>query len=181
MINPDTIFGRLGNRMFQMAALYSISKEFKTDIYFQDERWFIKYADEIKKLYGQGIEYDHRIAIHVRRGDMVTNGFDINLSDTDYYQKAMDLFPREHFIVFSDDIEWCKQQEMFKGCEFSEGHTPVEDLNLMAGCKGIIIANSSLSWWAAYLGNKKKVVICPKFEYIDHIERRVRPQDWLRI
>lgn len=175
------ITGRLGNQMFQFAALYSMTKEFKTDYYCQDERWFAKYENAIRKLFGEGITYDHRIAIHVRRTDMTTNNFDVNLSETNYYKEAMALFPNEHFVIFSDDIEWCKQQELFKGCEFSKGKKDWEDLNLMAGCKGIIIANSSFSWWAAYLNPFKPVIICPEFEYLDHIERRIRPPEWLRI
>lgn len=176
------ITGRLGNQMFQFAALYAITREFGVDYYCQDPRWFEKYEFDIRKLFGENIKYDHRVSIHVRRTDMTTNNFDINLSETDYYKKAMALFEKEHFLVFSDDIEWCKQQELFKGCEFSEGKVDWEDLNLMAGCKGNIIANSSFSWWAAYLNPfKNKVVICPEFEYLDHIERRIRPLEWKRV
>jgi hypothetical protein len=182
MKKPRAIWGGLGNMMFQMAALYSMTSEFGTDWYCQDERWFIKYKDDIKKLYGSGIVYDHRIGIHVRRTDMVDSNFDIDLSATDYYKRAMELFPKEHFIVFSDDIAWCKEQELFKGCEFSEGKQDWEDLNLLAGCKAIIMANSSFSWWAAYLNPyNKKVIICPEFEYVDHVERRIRPKEWLRL
>ena len=176
------ITGRLGNQMFQFAALYSIAKEFGTDYYFQDQRWFIKNEEAIRALYSSGIGYDHRVSIHVRRTDMVNNNFDINLSETDYYRLAMKIFPKSQFLVFSDDTKWCKQQKIFKNCDFSEGKNEIEDLNAMASCQHNIIANSSFSWWAAYLNkNPDKVVICPEFEYQDHIERRIRPQEWIRL
>lgn len=178
----DRQFGRLGNRMFQTAFFYSWAKDNGTDFYFQDEKWFKKSEKDIRKMFGGGIGYDDRVAIHVRRGDMTTNNFDINLSETDYYEKAIAKFPNEKFLIFSDDLDWCKQK--FKGDRFlfNNDCTPEEDLKLMASCKSHIIANSSFSWWAAWLGKKdNQIVICPEFEYIDHKERRIRPPEWIRI
>lgn len=181
MIPLWKLSGRLGNQMFQFAYLYSEAmKSNIPDYYLQNEKYFDH--GMIKHLYGGGIVPSDYVSIHVRRGDMVTNGFDINLSETDYYARAMAGFPNERFMVFSDDIDWCKQQDLFKDCVFSEGNTEVEDMNKMAGCKHNIIANSSFSWWAAYLNpNPNKRVICPEFEYQDHVERRQRPQSWKRI
>ena len=64
-------------------------------------------------------------------------------------------------IVFSDDTNWCK--EVFKGdrFSFSEGLTPEQDLEYMSKCDTTIIANSSFSWWGAWLGEPKKQVIAP--------------------
>ncbi len=178
------ITGRLGNQMFQFAYLYSQAKDRGTDYYFQDEFYFEKYKDDIKRIFSTGIlsEPLNAIAIHVRRTDMVNNNFDINLSETDYYKRAMELFPNEEFIVFSDDIEWCKAQPIFqKKCTFYHADE-IADLNCMASCKGVITANSSYSWWAAYLNpNPNKKIVCPKYEYIDHIERRKRPKEWITI
>lgn len=173
-------FGRLGNTMFQMAALYVYSKELGVDYYFQDEKWFEKYKQDILRMFGSDIGFDHRVSLHIRRTDMVTNNFDINLSETDFYDKAIAMFPGDRFLVFSDDISWCK--ERFKGdrFDFSEGLNEEQDLKLMASCKHNIIANSSFSWWAAYLNpNPSKIVVCPKQNYIDGQIRRVNPKEWL--
>lgn len=177
MVNPDIIFGRLGNRMFQMAYIYAQMKRNEVpDIYLQSPEYFDEFRLEIRQLYGEGIEPIDQVAIHVRRGDYVNNPFYVDLMQTQYYSRAMDEFPNAEFLVFSDDIEWCKNQTIFSGCEFSEGKTEIEDLNLMAGCRGIIMANSSFSWWAAYLSNAK--VIAPKAWYADKIDRTKLLSSW---
>lgn len=161
------ISGRMGNQMFQFAYLYAqVKRGLIPDVYIQDESFFKEYSEEIKKLYGDNIGFTDYVSIHVRRKDYVGNDFYIDLFANGYYERAMSLFPGEKFIVFSDDIEWCKQQEIFKGCAFSEGNDEIEDLNMMASCKSNIIANSSYSWWAAYLNpNPVKTVIAPKDWY----------------
>lgn len=180
MIPIWKLSGRLGNQMFQLAYLYSqVKKGLIPDIYVQGEEYFENCKEEIKHLYGQGITPIDKVGIHIRRGDYVGNPFYVDLTQTDYYERAMAIFPNEHFIVFSDDIEFCKQQKIFKDCEFSEGKTDVEDLNLLAGCKGIVMANSSYAWWAAYLSNAK--VIAPKDWYSDKIERTKLLKEWIRI
>ncbi len=167
----------MGNQMFQFAYIYSQFKKKKIpDFYVQDAKYFDKYRDEVRQLYGQGIESVDMVAIHVRRGDYVKNPFYVDLMETEYYSQAMAEFPDEDFIVFSDDMEWCKRQPLFDQCEFSEGKSEVEDMNLMAGCKGIIMANSSFSWWAAYLSNAK--VIAPKAWHPDGVERTKLLKEW---
>src|SRR3990167_290773 len=170
MVNPDKIFGRLSNRMFMMAALYAYCRDNNYPIFVQDERYFKKYENEIRQLFGDGIMPNSidRVAIHVRRGKnpinpqepaYSENPFYENLShhlhedmSDNYYVRAMALFPNEKFLVFSDDIEWCRNSPIFKGCEFIHG-SEIEDMNLMACCKHIIGANSSFSWWSAWLGD----------------------------
>jgi hypothetical protein len=93
----------------------------------------------------------------VRRGDYENNKFYVDLFKDGYYENAMKIFPDEKFIVFSDDIEWCKKQDVFKDCDFSEERDEIEDMNKMISCKAHIIANSSYSWWAAYISGKRTV------------------------
>ena len=204
MVNPDKIFGRLSNRMFQMAALYAYCKDNGYHIFVQDEKYFKKYENEIRALYTQGVGFPDypviidKVSVHVRRTDYVNNGFYVDLGhhqhadmhhqhadmSDNYYVRAMDMFPGEKFLVFSDDIEWCKQSPLFKGCEFSEGKDEVEDLNLMMSCKSHIIANSSFSWWGAWLGiNPDKKVIAPKQWFADPENEKFIgiPKRWLRL
>lgn len=164
--------------MFQFAYLHAQMRDgVIPDVYVQDPKYFDKYSSEIKALYGQGIASIDQVSIHVRRGDYVKNPFYVDLSKTDYYERAMDQFPGEEFLVFSDDIDWCKQQKIFDHCEFSEGNTEVEDMNLMASCKGHIVANSSFSWWAAYISGRKTVA--PKAWHPDGVERTKLLPEWI--
>lgn len=191
MINPDKLFGRLGNRLFQMAYIYAQQLDgYVPDYYVQSDEYFDHHKEEIKKLFGTDIQPIDQVAIHVRRGSNPSNPdepnysenpFYVNLYSTDYYERAMAEFPDAEFLVFSDDIEFCKAQSLFKDCEFSEGNDEVTDLNLMAGCKGHIIANSSFSWWGAYLSPFTKKVIAPKEWFSDRIERVGFPNEWKRI
>lgn len=180
MIQTRNIIGGMANLMFKEAYIYAqMRKGLIPDIYVQDESYFKEYADEIRARFGMGIVPINKVSIAVRRGDYVNNPFYVDLMTTEYYERAMALFPNEKFIVISDDIEWCKQQKIFKDCEFSEGRTDVEDLNLMAGCKGHIIANSSYSWWAAWLSGNR--TIAPKAWHPDGVERTKLPEKWERI
>lgn len=182
MIPYWRIFGRLGNNLFQGAYIYAqMRKGLIPDIYVQDFAYFDEYRNEIREMFGQGITPIDKVGIHIRRGDYIGNPFYVDLTQTDYYEKAMALFPNEHFIVFSDDIEWCIENFMpiEADYEFSEGKTDVEDLNLLAGCKGIVMANSSFSFWASYLSNAK--VIAPKAWHPDGVERTKCPKQWIRI
>ncbi len=179
MIPIWKLSGRLGNQMFQLAYLFSQVKAGEIpDIYLQDERYFANVLPEMRAMYCSDIRTIDMVSIHVRRGDYVGNKFYVDLWETGYYERAMAEFPGQKFLVFSDDIEWCKQH--FKGDRFEFYHgTEVEDMNMMAGCKHNIIANSSFSWWAAWMNpNVLKKVIYPDFWYTDGIVRTVCPKSW---
>lgn len=178
--------GGLGNLMFKQAFI--LGQYLQGDIpdsYVQGISYWKRHENEIKKIFSEGIGYDDRVSIHVRRGDYVDSNFHFDLTKTEYYDEAMGFFPKStetKFLVFSDDIEWCKQQWQFEGCDFSEGKSEVEDLNLMASCKSNIIANSTFSWWAAWLNpNADKKVICPKKWFVDGKERIELPEEWIKI
>lgn len=179
-MNPDKTFGRLGNRLFQLAYVFSQHKRgVIPDIYVQNPEYFDSYKEELKSLLIENKEQINKVVIHVRRGDYVNNPFYVDLTKTDYYIKAMQEFPNGEFLVFSDDIEWCKEQTIFKDCEFNEENEN-KALETMTRCVGHIIANSSFSWWGAYLSNSKKI-IAPKLWYTDNIKRTKCPKEWLRL
>ena len=193
MIHPDIITGRLGNRLFQIAYLYAQVKDgLIPDWYLQDEKYFSKYADEIKKLFGEGIGYLSQVGVHIRRAGnpldtndpkYSENPFYVKLCDGDYYERAMSMFPGEKFLVFSDDPGWCK--EKFKdnpNVQVMDKGNEVEDFNLLASCKSQIIANSSFSWWAAFLNpNEGKMIIAPKQWFSDGIQRIKLPDEWIKL
>lgn len=184
MVPIHKLSGRLGNQMFQLAYIMAqVCNGEIPDIYVQDEKYFKKHSHHIKAMFGQDIKPIDQVSIHIRRTDYVGNSFYTQLWNTDYYEKAMAEFPGTGFLVFSDDIDWCKQY--FSGSndiEFCEEEDPIKAMNLMAGCKHNIISNSSFSWWAAYLNpNPHKKVIAPKAWYTDGKERTVCPKEWKRI
>ena len=166
--------------MFQLAYIYAKARKGEIpDIYLQDEKYFAEYKDELRAIFGEGVEPVDMVSIHVRRTDYVNNSFYVDLMDTNYYERATDLFPGEKFLVFSDDIEWCKEQPIFKDCVFSEKNDELTDLKLMAGCKAHIIANSSYSWWAAYISGNQTVV--PSKWFTDDVERISLPKAWIQL
>lgn len=189
MIEPRKLFGGLGNRLFQMAYLYARVKDGTIpDIYIQDEKWFENVKDEIKALYGQGIESIDMVSLHIRRGDYIGNPFYVNLAETDYYEKAMEQFPNDKFLVFcadrqggndDADMAWCKRMFTGSNFEFYRGKDEIDDFNTMASCKGHIMANSSFSWWTAYLGGGKTV--CPKLWYTNGKEGIKPLGDWIQL
>ena len=114
------------------------------------------------------------VSIHVRRGDYI-GGFP--LMSVKYYQKAIQYFEKKYnnlfFVVFSNDMEWSRKNIKIKHGEYVDWNTGEKsyvDMYLMTQCKHNIIANSSFSWWGAWLNqNNQKEVIAP-FEWLYHQE-----------
>ena len=192
MVHLEKIFGRLGNKMFQYAFLYAEARRRGTDCYFQDPKFFQGYEEEIKQLFGENIGYLDQVGVHVRRGlnpyipeepKYNENPFHFNILGTDYYERAMAMFPDEKFVIFSDDPEYCK--ERFKGENIQvmeRGKDDIEDFNLLASCKHLILANSSFSWWAGFLcPNPVAKIIVPNQWFTDGETRTVCPSSWIRI
>ena len=106
---------------------------------------------------------DKVVGLHIRRQDYLTNPNHCAL-DIEYYERALAQFPDDvPVIVFSDDPMWCYVQKLFADDRFmvSESNDGYLDMCMMSLCSDFIIANSSFSWWAAWLGNRGKV-IAPK-------------------
>jgi len=134
--------------------------------FFQSKKFFENCEDEIKNVFSipdLGDEFKKYCSIHVRRGDYVTHASDFPPVTIRYIHTAIkEMKERGHkrFMIFSDDLNWCKK--MLPGIGLSEGRNPFEDMTVMANCSNHIIANSSFSWWAAYLGkNHNRHIIAP--------------------
>lgn len=191
MINTRKYFGGFGNSLFQYAYIYAKARKGEIpDIYLQNPAFFEPYGEEIRVMFGEGVEPIDMVSLHVRRGDYIGNPFYIDLNETDYYDEAMDKFPDDtKFLVFcadrqkgsddKSDLEWCKERFQGDQFEFWQGANEIEDFNAQAGCKGHIIANSSFSWWAAYVGGGKTV--CPSRWYGDGKPGIPCPAEWIMI
>ena len=127
-----------------------------------------------------------KCSIHVRRGDYLKFKDAHPAASLKYYQSAMKKISCSKYVVFSDDIQWCKENFVGDQFEFSEGKTEIEDLIYMMSMEHNIIANSSFSWWAAYLNkNPNKKIVAPKIWFgsalQDHDIKDLIPSDWICI
>ena len=166
--------------------------------YYQSEKYFVKNRDRLLKLYEidevskNYINDKYKIhlnqptcSIHVRRGDYLNLPNHHPVCELDYYLESIKLFPNTKFLVVSNDIEWCKNN--FKGADFIfiEDNPDYIDMWLMSLCDNNIIANSSFSWWGAWLNkNENKKVIVPKKWFgqsIKHKTDDLIPSTWIQI
>lgn len=150
------------------------------DGYFQSEKYFIDYREEILNLFSmpdnikkyidskyKKILDGNTCSIHVRRGDYVEKQARHPLTNLSYFTNATAEIIKKYndikFIIFSDDIEWCKEAFDNDDFTFIEGERDYIDLYMMSLCKHNIISNSTFSWWGAWLNrNSDKTVIVPK-------------------
>jgi len=140
--------------------------------YFQSWKYFNNHKKVIKMFLNLKINkiydynFDNSLSIHVRRGDYLSlSQIHYNLPIS-FYEKSLNLFSQskiDNIYIFSDDIEWCKSNVLFKNLK-NVIFIDEEDyicLFFMTQCNNHIIANSSFSWWGAYLKEKEGSVICP--------------------
>ena len=164
--------------------------------FLQSEKYFKKYADEIRELFaiddvtllyikekhGKILQDLNSVSIHVRRGDYLKLQNVHPVCDSKYYGSSIKEFsPSSTFYVFSDDVEWC--QETFKHKRFKIiDENDIISLYLMSMCKDNIIANSSFSWWGAWLNrNDNKKVIAPQRWFGDMSNNATKdliPSEW---
>lgn len=176
--------------------------------FFQSEKYFKEFEKEIRKdlTFRTELQDDNQslfkkiktvnaISLHVRRGDYVSNS-ETNqthgVCSLEYYQKAISKIESKvstpYFFLFSDEPEWVQQNlkltHPFKIVNHNEGENSFEDMRLMSNCQHHIIANSSFSWWGAWLNNNKnKIVIAPKEWFADkkHDTSDIIPNTWLKV
>jgi hypothetical protein len=172
-LGKPVIREREGDQSYD-AALLAAPADCVVFGYFQTPLYFDGIARNLRQelsTHELGLERGHEalagrlrsassVAVHVRRTDYVNNRNLVSL-DKGYYERAMDLMRHEvadaRFFVFSDDPDWCRETLKAGDVEVA-GHSdpfrPLEDLHLMSLARHHIIANSSFSWWAAWLGEK---------------------------
>ena len=170
-------FQHMGEGGFHYTPLPKLDGNIKLIGHFQSEKYFIDHKKEILNLfevdeatkiklldmYGEILNKD-TCSIHIRRGDYVGLPNHHPTQLISYYEDAIKIIGDDkHFVFFSDDIKWC--EENFKFVEnktFISNNTDYEDMYLMSMCKNNIIANSTFSWWGAWLNNNEtKQVIAP--------------------
>lgn len=135
------------------------------------------------------------VSLHIRRGDYVSSAINQRIygtCDLDYYERAIKIISTKVsdpiFYIFSDDIDWAKKHLQSEGqyifVDWNNAETNYEDLRLMYHCKHNIIANSSFSWWGAWLNqNPHKLVIAPakRFNNDMYDWSDIVPTSWIKI
>ncbi|GGD49148.1 hypothetical protein GRI62_07595 [Erythrobacter arachoides] len=131
---------------------------------------------------------ENAINVHVRRGDYLANPGYVLTDPLAYYREALaaarKALPHAPLVVFSDDIPWCREQDLFAGAQFMEpiaGESPWADLVRMSRCAALVIANSSYSWWAGWFAMQRGAqVYCPRqwIKGLDSADLHIYPDAW---
>lgn len=176
------------------------------DGYWQTSRYYEGYKSDIINLFkfkefesernielAKLLKKQNSIAIHIRRGDYLNAPIYKDICEKDYYEKAIDylfnIIDEPQFVIFSNDIVWCKEniEKLLRGksveyVDNNKGQDSYLDMQLMTYSRGMILANSSFSWWGAYLNQRKdKIVVVPhKWANIDRGED-IYEADWIKI
>ncbi len=174
-------------------------KNILIDGYFQSEKYFSNHKKDILNLFSidensnlyinnkyGSILNDETCSIHIRRGDYLNLPNYHPICEKEYYIKAIDKFKSNtKFLIFSDDINWCKNNLIGNNFIFIENEFDYIDIWLMSLCKNNIIANSTFSWWGAWLNkNENKKIISPKKWFgplINHNTKDLIPNTWITI
>ncbi len=175
--------------------------------YWQSEKYFADHADTIRADFAFDRPLDERnrqmvkmmrqsnaVSLHVRRGDYASDPRTLSthgLCPLEYYRAAVkivaDRVASPSFFIFSDDIAWAKENlEISMPCHFighNQGAESYRDMQLMSQCRHHIIANSSFSWWGAWLNpDPQKIVIAPRKWFADgKAVEDLMPENWLQI
>lgn len=166
--------------------------------YWQDERYFKSVEDKVRKAFifrdiddankqiASEMQERNSISLHLRRGDY--SAFGMAEIGENYYKSAVEEMHSKlnapYFYVFSDDKDAVKRMMEELGVAYevisrNTGKDSFKDMYLMSQCKHNIIANSSFSWWGAWLnGNKEKIVIAPKVWDENHLYVRPQAEGW---
>jgi hypothetical protein len=175
-----------------------VNGNLKLDGYYQNEKYFKQYRNEILNLFKideatnqylnekySDITFENTCSIHVRRGNYVERQNFHPLQTIEYYKQAISIIGEESlFLIFSDDIEWCKiNLDFIKNKIFISGNLDYQDLYLMSMCNHNIIANSSFSWWGAWLNkHNNKAVIYPSYWFNNGpASHEIGGESWIKI
>lgn len=154
--------------------------------FYQSYKYFEDYRKEIIDAFG--LKYcmlSGHVSIHIRRGDYI-KGTPFGPVEMPYINKAMNLMIEKgykKFLIFSDDIAWCRNNIINDDIqiEFMEGNDEFVDMELMSSCEHNIIANSTFSWWGAWLNqNPNKIVIAPE-KWFDGVNKDLIPKNWIQL
>lgn len=175
-IRPATIYKendfRFNPEVLTLPPHSELYGYFQNQEYFKENRDLIlslfEFRDSFRKIAQDFVskinpKFD-KVSVHIRRGDYKLFPSHHPVCSMDYYSTAMKKFESEDtkFLIFSDDVDWCRGEFVGDKFIFVDTGSPYSDLAIMVQCDHNIIANSSFSWWGAWLNTKiDKKVIAP--------------------
>lgn len=156
-------------------------------------KFSISFPQNITELYNNIKSVENSVSIHVRRGDFITNPTAYSHNEhmnADYYKKSMGIMEEVYddvtYYVFSEDIEWCKEnirnkkhEIIYVDSEYS-GERDSGHMYLMQSCNNHVIANSTFSWWSAFLSDSK-ITIGPKKWFTNGTGSEIMLSNWIKI
>lgn len=192
---------------YDPAIMNSTSQHTHLSGYFQSELYFkciervvrskLNFKEKAKDKVAATIRATNSVSLHIRRGDYANNPTTHNyhgLCSLDYYERAAAYLAQRigdsHFFVFSDDLAWARKHLVLpwpvtfvENCMVTEAY---KDMQLMSLCRHHIVANSSFSWWGAWLNtSQNKIVVCPKRWFTNETAQNqtvdLIPKAWIRI
>lgn len=192
----EHVFTEVGSKSYNFRSDVFDFRRGLIDGYWQSEKYFLPIADVIRKDFTfpeassrnkalvEEMSRTIPVSIHVRRGDYLGS---FPVMDETYYDKTMNYFVQKygdvHFYVFSNDMEWCRDHldaEQTTFVDWNTGKDSPYDMWLMTQCKHNIIANSSFSWWGAWLNqNEGKEVIAPKTWFYHAATPDIYCKNWI--
>ena len=172
--------------------------------YWQNHNYFKAIEPQLRKAFAfnneltgknlevkDAIQRTESVAIHVRRGDYINDPILGGICDSAYYHAAIDTIAQQlknpHFFIFSDDIDWCRQNLNLNASAifvtWNQAENSYIDLHLISMCKHYIISNSSFSWWGVWLNTSQdKIVVAPqKWANVDSDFSGLLLDSWTRI
>ena len=171
----------------------------QNDSYFKHIRTYIlrtfsfpKFNDDLNRTLVRRLVESNSVSVHIRRGDYLQEPI-LCVCNPGYYNKGIDYLKAKDKLdmlcVFSDDIPWCREHlKSLDGdieivyVDWNKGTESYRDMQLMTYCKHNVIANSSFSWWGAWLGRREgKIVVAPKVWYNKPLVNDPICENWVRI
>lgn len=170
------------NGYFQSEKYFEQNKEKIVDLFFIDD----EDVSFLKEKY-KNIDFNNTVSVHVRRGDYLQCPNLLPTCEKEYYENAMKNFPNKNFLFVSHDLDWINKN--FKGDNifYCQNDNEILDFTVQTICCDNIIANSTFSWWAAYLNkNKNKKVIAPSRWFgincaHNYHQNDIVPINWIKI
>lgn len=172
--------------------------------YWQSEKYFADIREKImdtyrfpefpegKDTWAERIRNSCAVSVHIRRGDYLQYSYLQSICTLEYYRRAMDYFreilpEKAEFYIFTNDFPWAEEHFGEKDCHFVKGNTgrnSFRDMQLMSLCRHHVVANSSFSWWGAWLNqNPDKIVVAPERWINNAADEKtdIIPESWIRI
>lgn len=186
------------------AEIYNLQGDIYLDGFWQNEKYFSNIREQLRnefvpkseisanaKKYIPGMVKADSVCLHVRRGDYVSDPHANRVHGVcslEYYKKAIqyisDKVQNPIFYIFSDDIAWCQENFSFLDSKVfvNDTESAIDDLMLMTHCKHSIIANSSFSWWGAWLNSNQNSIVISPINWVKHNPNNLKwvPDMWLQ-